>query len=157
MYLSSPDVFSHACSHAVGQNDQTHRAGDPPLGVLSRVAEQLGDRLRGLAGSDRVLYFRAPQVEIRVNVHPVELAAINTTPAQPARRNTHQLLPVLRQVAPGTGNRPPGHGSTNVNFAGCGCNKPHQRRQQLSATHPIRAPKMTLPSTWKSTFSDPKL
>lgn len=56
------------------------------LGALNRIAQDLGDRLRGLSGSDQIVYFGAPTEEVQVSVDPEELAATGLTPAQLARR-----------------------------------------------------------------------
>ncbi|MCB1772156.1 MAG: efflux RND transporter permease subunit, partial [Gammaproteobacteria bacterium] len=49
-------------------------AGTPELGMLKRVAEQLGDRLRNLPGTEQIVFFGAPREEIQVDVDATELA-----------------------------------------------------------------------------------
>ncbi|MDJ0739184.1 MAG: efflux RND transporter permease subunit [Gammaproteobacteria bacterium] len=56
------------------------------LGILKRVAEQLADRLRNLAGTEQVVMFGVADEEIRVDVDAAEAAALGLTPAAVAQR-----------------------------------------------------------------------
>jgi multidrug efflux pump len=56
------------------------------IGILNRVAEQLGDRLRNLAGTEQVVLFGVAEEEIRVDVDAAEAAAIGLSPAGLAAR-----------------------------------------------------------------------
>ncbi|KPJ91347.1 MAG: hypothetical protein AMJ53_11895, partial [Gammaproteobacteria bacterium SG8_11] len=60
--------------------------GTIELGILNRVAETLGDRLRNLPGTEQVVFFGAPSEEISVDVDATELAALNLTAAELAFR-----------------------------------------------------------------------
>ncbi len=46
------------------------------LGILNRRAEQLGDRLRNLPGTEQVVYFGTADEEIQVNVDAAEAASL---------------------------------------------------------------------------------
>ncbi len=50
--------------------------GDPRLGKLTRLGEELADRLRGVDGTEDVRLFGAPDEEITVTADPGELAAL---------------------------------------------------------------------------------
>ncbi|MEM7408091.1 MAG: efflux RND transporter permease subunit [Pseudomonadota bacterium] len=50
--------------------------GAPPLGMLTRLGDELGDRLRALGGTEQVVAFGQASEEIRVTVDPAELAAL---------------------------------------------------------------------------------
>jgi hypothetical protein len=56
------------------------------LGILSRLAEDLADRLRNLPGTDQVRLFGQPREEITVRVEPAELAALGLTASDVAAR-----------------------------------------------------------------------
>ncbi len=60
----------------------------PPLNLMNRVAEELGDRLRGIPGTDIVRLFGAPEEEISVVVDSSELAAMGLTASDVAQRIT---------------------------------------------------------------------
>ncbi|RLE17257.1 MAG: AcrB/AcrD/AcrF family protein, partial [Actinobacteria bacterium] len=51
-------------------------AGDPPLGILSRLAEELENRLRNLDGTKETELIGAAQEEMRVTVDPMTLASL---------------------------------------------------------------------------------
>lgn len=61
-------------------------SGAPPLGIVRRHAERLGDLLRGLPGSEQVMLYGAPQEEVQVEVDAAELAATGMTVADLAAR-----------------------------------------------------------------------
>jgi multidrug efflux pump subunit AcrB len=63
-------AFSMILSLAWQHGDETK------LGILNRVAEQLGDRLRNLPGTEQIVLFGAPEEEIRVDADATELAAL---------------------------------------------------------------------------------
>ncbi|MCG8403773.1 MAG: efflux RND transporter permease subunit [Phycisphaerales bacterium] len=50
--------------------------GHPQLGLLSRLAEELGDRLRNIDGTELVRVYGAPEEEITVEVDHAELAEL---------------------------------------------------------------------------------
>lgn len=52
------------------------RTGEPELGVLNRLAEELANRLRNVNGTELVRLHGAPDEEIRVSVDAAELAAL---------------------------------------------------------------------------------
>ena len=52
------------------------------LGMLHRIAERLGDRLRNLPGTEQIVLFGAPREEIRVDVDATELAALGISTDQ---------------------------------------------------------------------------
>ena len=52
------------------------QGGDRSLGMLRRIAEQLGDRMRNLPGTEQVVLFGAPVEEIHVDADAAELAAL---------------------------------------------------------------------------------
>ena len=54
---------------------------EPKLGILNRLAEELADQLRTIAGTQVVRLFGAPREEITVTVDPKELAALGMTPS----------------------------------------------------------------------------
>lgn len=54
----------------------------PDAGMLNRLAESLGDRLRNLPGTDLVRLYGAPAEEITVVANPGELAALGVSAAQ---------------------------------------------------------------------------
>lgn len=56
------------------------------LGILNRVAEQLGDRLRNLPGTEQVTYFGVADEEIHVDVDAAEAASLGITTDQLAAR-----------------------------------------------------------------------
>ena len=60
--------------------------GETQLGILSRLAERLGDRLRSLPGTEQIVFFGQPDEEIRVDVDAAELAALGLTPSSLADR-----------------------------------------------------------------------
>ncbi len=62
------------------------RNDTPDLGMLNRLAEDLGDRLRNLPGTEQVVLFGAPDEEIRVTVDPAELAALGMSAGDLAAR-----------------------------------------------------------------------
>ena len=55
---------------------------EPKLGILNRLAEELADQLRTIAGTQVVRLFGAPREEITVTVDPKELAALGMTPSE---------------------------------------------------------------------------
>ncbi len=56
------------------------RAEPPNWAILKRLAEELQDQLRALPGSGEVELFGDPQEEIRVEIDPVHLTALDLTP-----------------------------------------------------------------------------
>jgi multidrug efflux pump subunit AcrB len=56
------------------------------LGVLNRVAEQLGDRLRNIPGTEQVVFFGIADEEIQVDIDAAEAAALGVTPQQLSAR-----------------------------------------------------------------------
>lgn len=56
------------------------RAEDPNWAILKRLGEELQDQLRALPGSEEVELFGDPEEEIRVEIDPVRLAALDLTP-----------------------------------------------------------------------------
>ncbi|MEE4300792.1 MAG: efflux RND transporter permease subunit, partial [Pseudomonadales bacterium] len=56
--------------------------GDAGLGVVNRLAQVLGDRLRALPGTEQVVFFGALEEEIEVALDAQELAALGLSPAQ---------------------------------------------------------------------------
>ena len=54
---------------------------EPKLGILNRLAEDVADQLRTIAGTENVRLFGAPREEITVIVDPSELAALGMTPS----------------------------------------------------------------------------
>jgi multidrug efflux pump subunit AcrB len=56
------------------------------LGILNRVAAQLGDRLRNIPGTEQVVFFGVAEEEIHVDVDAAEVAALGITPEQLAAR-----------------------------------------------------------------------
>jgi multidrug efflux pump subunit AcrB len=56
------------------------------LGMLNRVAEQLGDRLRNIPGTEQVVLFGVAEEEIHVDVDAAEAAALGITLEQLAAR-----------------------------------------------------------------------
>ncbi|MGR8921612.1 MAG: efflux RND transporter permease subunit, partial [Gammaproteobacteria bacterium] len=61
-------------------------SGDSELGILNRIAEQLGDRLRNLPGSEQVVLFGVADEEIHVDVDAAEAAALGLSPDRLAAR-----------------------------------------------------------------------
>ncbi len=59
--------------------------GPAPLAVMSRLADELGSRLRNLPGTKEVERFGESQEEIRVTVDPLTLAAANLTAGDVSR------------------------------------------------------------------------
>ncbi|MDJ0788397.1 MAG: efflux RND transporter permease subunit [Myxococcota bacterium] len=57
-------------------------SGEAPLAVMSRLADELGSRLRNLPGTKEAERFGEAREEIRVSVDPLALAAVNLTAAQ---------------------------------------------------------------------------
>ena len=57
-------------------------AGEPNLTLMNRVAEELANRLRTVAGTDLVRIYAAPNEEILVEVEQDELAALGLTAGQ---------------------------------------------------------------------------
>ncbi|MFK8028987.1 MAG: efflux RND transporter permease subunit [Gammaproteobacteria bacterium] len=58
----------------------------PPLNLMNRLAEELGDQLRLLPGTDVVRFFGAPKEEISVVVDSNEMAAMGITVSDLAQR-----------------------------------------------------------------------
>ncbi len=56
-------------------------SSEPKLGILNRLAEELADELRTVAGAQIVRLFGEPHEEITVTVDPKELAALGMTPS----------------------------------------------------------------------------
>jgi multidrug efflux pump subunit AcrB len=56
------------------------------LGILNRYAQQLGDQLRNVPGTEQVLFFGVAEEEIHVDVDAAEAAALGITPEQLAAR-----------------------------------------------------------------------
>ncbi|MEA3277719.1 MAG: efflux RND transporter permease subunit [Pseudomonadota bacterium] len=61
-------------------------SGEPQLGILDRLAEELADRLRNLPGTEQVVRFGSAEEEIRATVDPDELAQLGLTVEDLARR-----------------------------------------------------------------------
>ncbi len=59
--------------------------GDAPMGLLSRIAEQLEDTLRQVGGTKEVERFGEAEEEIRVSIDPLALAAVNLTATEVSR------------------------------------------------------------------------
>ncbi|MEO1320038.1 MAG: efflux RND transporter permease subunit, partial [Pseudomonadota bacterium] len=53
--------------------------GDPPLGLMYRISDQLAEELRALSGTDIVRYYGEPEEEISVTVDPDTLAQMGLT------------------------------------------------------------------------------
>ncbi|MEM6458814.1 MAG: efflux RND transporter permease subunit [Planctomycetota bacterium] len=60
--------------------------GEPGLGMLNRVAEELADRLRGVSGTELVRVYGEPEEEIVVRVEPDELLEVGLSPGELAGR-----------------------------------------------------------------------
>lgn len=60
--------------------------GEPSYAVLGRLAEQLEDRLRQVAGTEHTEIYGLPREEVRVDIDPDALAALGLSPAELARR-----------------------------------------------------------------------
>jgi multidrug efflux pump subunit AcrB len=83
-----------------------HDSFQGELGILNRVAEQLGDRLRNLPGTEQVVFFGVAEEEIQVDVDAAEAAALGITPAQlaghiaaaDARRSAGTLHDIVRDL-----------------------------------------------------------
>jgi len=60
--------------------------GPVPLGLLKRSAEELGDRLRGLPGTELVSLYGAPEEEITVSANADALATLGLRAAELAAR-----------------------------------------------------------------------
>lgn len=58
------------------------RDGEPPMGLLSRLAEELENRLRNVPNTKETELFGEAEEEIRVTVDPDSLAAVGLTTAQ---------------------------------------------------------------------------
>ncbi len=56
------------------------------FGMLNRIAEQLGDRLRNLSGTEQVVFFGIAAEEIQVDVDATETSALGITPDRLASR-----------------------------------------------------------------------
>ena len=54
------------------------------LGALSRLAEDLGDRIRSVPGTDETQIFGAPEEEVRVTLDPEAVSALGLSPADVA-------------------------------------------------------------------------
>lgn len=69
--------------------------GEQALGILSRQAEELADRLRGVAGTEIVRLYGLPDEEIRVTLDPDRLAELRLSPAAVATalRNSDAKVP----------------------------------------------------------------
>jgi multidrug efflux pump subunit AcrB len=59
-------------------------AGEVPLNIMQRLAEQLEDRMRSLPGTKETRIFGASPEEIRVEVDPARLASLGLTPSSVA-------------------------------------------------------------------------
>lgn len=62
------------------------RSGEPALGLMNRLAEELADELRDIPGTDVVRLYGAPDEEISVVVDADELAAVGFSAASLAER-----------------------------------------------------------------------
>ncbi len=60
--------------------------GEPRLGILNRVADELADRLRNIQGTEQALVFGGTEEEIQVELDAGELAALGLTVADVAER-----------------------------------------------------------------------
>lgn len=58
----------------------------PSYSILRRTAENLEDRLRGVAGTERIDMFGAPEEEIQVDIHPAEAARLGLSAGEIARQ-----------------------------------------------------------------------
>lgn len=67
-----------------------HDGAESRLGILSRQAEELADRLRGVPGTEVVRIFGNPSEEIVVSIDPVDLASLGLT--------TEAFRAILRQA-----------------------------------------------------------
>ncbi len=54
----------------------------PPLGVMSRLAEDLADRMRELSGTELVRVYGAPEEEVEVSINGAELRALGLGSAE---------------------------------------------------------------------------
>ncbi len=61
------------------------QAGEPPLGLMYRISDQLAEELRALSGTDIVRYYGEPEEEISVTVDPDTLAQMGLTAADVSR------------------------------------------------------------------------
>ncbi|MEL7375092.1 MAG: efflux RND transporter permease subunit, partial [Pseudomonadota bacterium] len=59
--------------------------GDPPLGLMYRISDQLAEELRALSGTDIVRYYGEPEEEISVTVDPDTLAQMGLTAGDVSR------------------------------------------------------------------------
>lgn len=59
---------------------------DAPMSVLNRLAEELADRFRGLAGTDNVRLYGAPDEEVAITMDGKALSSLGLTAAQVAAR-----------------------------------------------------------------------
>lgn len=63
----------------------THKS-PPRMGILTRIAEDLADRLRSVPGTELVRLYGEPDEEISVTVEPDALADLGLTPVEVARQ-----------------------------------------------------------------------
>ncbi len=75
-------AVAYSMIFSLARNDSAYE----DLSALSRLAEQLGDRLRNLPGTEQVAYFGIANEEIQVNVDAAEAAILGITPEQLAAR-----------------------------------------------------------------------
>jgi multidrug efflux pump subunit AcrB len=75
-------AVAYSMIFALAWRDTSHSE----LGTLNRVAEQLGDRLRNISGTEQVVFFGIAEEEIHVDVDAAEAAALGITLEQLAAR-----------------------------------------------------------------------
>ena len=81
-----PDFDAEGISAYSAVISVTSRAPDMPLTLLSRHAEALGDRLRGIPSTRAVDLFGMPEEEVLISVDPSKAAALGLTAAEISAR-----------------------------------------------------------------------
>ncbi|MEM7611451.1 MAG: efflux RND transporter permease subunit, partial [Pseudomonadota bacterium] len=62
-----------------------NQPGEPPMGLMYRLSEELADQLRAIPGTDIVRFYGAPEEEISVEIEPDVLAQMGLTATDVAR------------------------------------------------------------------------
>jgi multidrug efflux pump subunit AcrB len=83
--LDFDDEFS-ATAFSLVATISWQQGGEPPLTLMNRVAEELADRLRNVAGTELVRLYGQPEEEITVTLERDRLAALGMTAAEVAAR-----------------------------------------------------------------------